>query len=90
VTTIRNQAFNGCSGIQSLNLNKVTTIGNSAFNGCSGINQISSSLNTEPNFSSSAFSYVRNIGNFIYAGTYFEGIPIKALDYFKTVGLPNG
>ena len=38
VTSIGNNAFQGCTGLNSVTiLNAVTTIGNSAFNGCNGL-----------------------------------------------------
>ena len=41
VTTILDNAFNGCSGLKMLTIsNSVTTIGNSVFSGCSGLTSI--------------------------------------------------
>ena len=41
ITSIGNSAFNGCSGLTSINIpNSVTSIENSAFNGCSGLTKI--------------------------------------------------
>ena len=41
VTIIRNQAFEGCTGLNSINIpNKVTSIERSAFSGCSGLTSI--------------------------------------------------
>lgn len=37
LTTIGEDAFNGCTGLTSLSLPNVTTIGNIAFNGCTGL-----------------------------------------------------
>ena len=59
VTSIRNSAFFGCSGLTSITIgNSVTSIGESAFDGCSGLTSV-----TIPNS-------VTSIGNYAFHGCF--------------------
>lgn len=56
VTSIGNNAFNGCEGLTSITIgNSVTSIGDNVFNGCSGLTSITIP-NTVTSIGNSAFS----------------------------------
>ncbi len=64
ITSIEDNAFNGCSGLTNINIpNSVTKIGNYAFSGCSGLTNINipNSVTTIGNYAFSGCSGLTNI-----------------------------
>jgi hypothetical protein len=73
VTSIGNNAFRGCSGLQSMTIpNSVTSIGNSAFQGCSSLTSVTignsvTSIGNDAFYKCSGLNYISvNSGNTKY------------------------
>ena len=61
VTSIGNNAFQGCSGMTSIEIpNSVTSIGDRAFYGCTGLTSVTIEAETPPTLGSNAFNNTSN------------------------------
>ena len=61
VTSIDNNAFNGCDGFINIIIpNSVTNIGNSAFYGCDGLTGVTIKATTPPTLGQTAFDNTNN------------------------------
>ena len=77
VTTISDYAFNGCTGLTSIDIpNSVTAISNSAFNGCTGLTSISVD-NGNPKFDSrnNCNAIIETASNSLFFGCRNTTIP---------------
>ena len=93
IKTVEDEAFSGCTALQSIDLGRVTNIGESAFSGCTALQSID--LGCVTNIGKSSFSRctalqsidlgcVTNIEGFAFSGcTKLQNIDLKNV---KTVG----
>ena len=85
VTSIGNGAFEGCSGLTSINIpNSVTSIGNGAFRDCSGLTSfVVESGNTKYNSRNNCNAIIETATNTLIAGCKNTVIPnsVTSIDY---------
>ncbi len=91
VTSIGASAFNGCSGLTSIEIpNSVTSIGASAFNGCSGLTSIEIP-NSVTSISSDTFSNCSGLTSITIPDsvTSIEMSAFYHCDSLTTINIPN-
>ena len=80
-TTVPESAFNGCTALTDINLDKVASIGNSAFYGCTALTSVTTAATS---ISTRAFYGCTNLQSATFTSTNTE---IKALAFSKCTNL---